>query len=327
MKVAINGLGRIGRSVLKLFLDKGVKVVAINDLTSPETLAHLLKYDSVYGVYNGNIEVFDNYIKINGKKILVLSEPDPTKLPWGQLGVDIVVESSGIFTDKEGAQKHISAGAKKVVITAPGKNADATIVLGVNDKTLKKEHQIISLASCTTNCLAPVAKVLNDKFGIKKGFMTTVHAYTNDQNILDLPHKDLRRARAAAVNIIPTTSGATKSVAEAIPQLKGKLDGLALRVPVACGSVVDFVAELNKPATKEEINQEIKIAAAKELKGILYYTESEIVSCDIVGNPHSSIFDASLTQVLENNFVKVISWYDNEYGYSNRVVDFVRRFG
>jgi glyceraldehyde 3-phosphate dehydrogenase len=327
MKVAINGLGRIGRPVLKLCLDKGIKVVAVNDLTDAKTLAHLLKYDSVYGVYNGDIEVGDGCLKVNGRKIIVLAEPDPANLPWKNLGVDVVVESSGAFTDHEGAYKHIAAGAKKVIITAPGKNSDVTLVLGVNDKSLKKEHQIISLASCTTNCLAPVAKVLNDKFGIKKGFMTTVHAYTNDQRILDLPHKDLRRARAAAVNIIPTTSGATKSVAEAIPELKGKLDGLALRVPVACGSVVDFVAELDKNVTAEEINNAMKQAADKELKGILKYTEQEIVSSDIIGNPHSSIFDSSLTQVLENNFVKVISWYDNEYGYSNRVVDFIKRFG
>jgi glyceraldehyde 3-phosphate dehydrogenase len=328
MKVAINGLGRIGKFVLKIGLEKGLDIVAVNDLTDAKTLAYLIKYDSVYGRYDQKIEAGDNFIKIGNKKILVFAEPDPSKLPWKDLKIDVVVECTGIFKDREKAQLHLNAGAKKVLISAPSKGPDKTIVLGVNDKDLKKEDKIISLASCTTNCLAPVAKVLNDNFGIKKGFMTTVHAYTNDQKILDMPHKKLRRARAAAVNIIPTTSGATDAVTEVIPSLKGKLEGLSLRVPVPVGSIVDFVAELDKEVTKEEINKAMKKAASKELKGIMEYCEDEIVSSDVIKDPHSSIFDATLTQVMgeskKSNFIKVLAWYDNEYGYSNRMVDMIK---
>jgi glyceraldehyde 3-phosphate dehydrogenase len=328
MKVAINGLGRIGKFVLKIGLEKGLDIVAINDLTDAKTLAYLIKYDSVYGRYDQKIEAGDNFIKIGSKKILTFAEPDPSKLPWKNLKIDVVVECTGIFKDREKAQLHINAGAKKVLISAPSKDPDKTIVLGVNDKDLKKEDKIISLASCTTNCLAPVIKVLNDNFGIKKGFMTTVHAYTNDQKILDMPHKKLRRARAAAINIIPTTSGATDAVAEVIPSLKGKLDGLSLRVPVPVGSIVDFVAELDKEVTKEEINHAMKKAASKELKGIMEYCEDEIVSSDVIKNPSSSIFDATLTQVMgkskKSSFIKVLAWYDNEYGYSNRMVDMIK---
>jgi len=324
MKVAINGLGRIGRPVLKICLEKGVKVVAVNDLADAKTLAYLLKYDSVYGNYDKKVEVGEGFIKINGKKILVFSEKEPEKLPWKKLGVDIVVESTGFFENE--AHKHIRAGAKKVIISAPSKNCDVTVVPGVNMDKLKKEHKIISMGSCTTNCLAPVAKVLQDNFGIKKGFMTTVHAYTNDQKILDVPHKKLRRGRGAAVNIIPTSSGATISVAESIPELKGKMDGLALRVPVACGSIVDFVAELDKEVTKEEVNDAFKRAASGKLKGILQYTEDEIVSSDVIGNSNTSVVDGLSTQVLEGkgNLVKVLSWYDNEYAYSCKMVDLIK---
>ena len=324
MKVAINSLGRIGRPVLKICLEKGVKVVAVNDLADAKTLAYLLKYDSVYGNYDKKVEVGEGFIKINGKKILVFSEKEPEKLPWKKLGVDIVVESTGFFENE--AHKHIRAGAKKVIISAPSKNCDVTVVPGVNMDKLKKEHKIISMGSCTTNCLAPVAKVLQDNFGIKKGFMTTVHAYTNDQKILDVPHKKLRRGRGAAVNIIPTSSGATISVAESIPELKGKMDGLALRVPVACGSIVDFVAELDKEVTKEEVNDAFKRAASGKLKGILQYTEDEIVSSDVIGNSNTSVVDGLSTQVLEGkgNLVKVLSWYDNEYAYSCKMVDLIK---
>jgi glyceraldehyde 3-phosphate dehydrogenase len=326
MRIAINGFGRIGRSVFKIGLERGFDFVAINDLTDPKVLAYLLSYDSVYGRYDKKVEAGPNYIKVNGKKIQILNEKDPERLPWKKLGVDVVIESTGFFTDREGAQKHIKAGAKKVLITAPAKNSDVTIVPGVNDEKLKKEHKIISMGSCTTNCLAPVAKVLNDEFGIKQAFMTTAHAYTNDQMILDVPHKKLRRGRAAAINIIPTTSGATQSVAEAIPELKGKMDGLALRVPVACGSIVDFVAELNKKVTVKEINNALKKAASGKLKGILEYTEDEIVSSDVIGNKSSSVVDGLSTQVIgeSGNLVKVLSWYDNEFGYSNRMVDLLK---
>ncbi len=327
MKIAINGLGRIGRPVLKICLEKGIDVVAVNDLADAKNLAYLLKYDSVYGNYNKKVEAGKDFLKINGKKILVFSVKEPEKLPWKKLGVDVVIESTGLFEDE--GYKHLKAGAKKVIISAPSKKCDVTIVLGVNEEKLKKEHRIISMGSCTTNCLAPVAKVLNDNFGIKKAFMTTVHAYTNDQKILDVPHKKLRRGRAAGVNIIPTTSGATISVAEAIPGLKGKMDGLALRVPVACGSIVDFVAELNKSATKEQINAAFKKAASGKMKGILEYTEDEIVSSDIIKNPHTSIVDGLSTQVLgsgkSGNLVKVLSWYDNEYAYSCKLVDLIKR--
>ena len=324
VKVAINGLGRIGKAFLKLALEKGIDVVAINDLVDTKTLAYLMKYDSVYGVYDKPVEDGNGFIKINGKKINVYSEKEPEKLPWKNLGIDVVIESTGLFTDKEGAMKHINAGAKKVVISAPGKNPDVTIVLGVNDNDLKKEHKIISMASCTTNCLAPVAKVLEDNLGIEGAFMTTAHAYTNDQRILDVAHKKLRRGRAGAINIIPSSSGATSAVAEVIPTLKGKMDGLALRVPVACGSIVDFVCVVKKPTSVEEVNAMMKKAADGKMKGILEYCSDEIVSSDIIKNPASSIFDSTLTQV-NDNLLKVLSWYDNEYGYSCRLVDLVKK--
>ncbi|MBM3234064.1 type I glyceraldehyde-3-phosphate dehydrogenase [Candidatus Pacearchaeota archaeon] len=323
MKTAINGFGRIGRAFFKIALEKGIDIVAINDLTSPDVLTYLLKYDSVYGNYRKKVESGKGFIKVDNKKIMVFSEKEPGKLPWKKLGVDIVIESTGIFTDREGASKHIKAGAKKVIITAPAKNPDITIVPGVNNNILKKEHKIISMASCTTNCLAPIAKVLNDNFKIKKAFMTTAHAYTNDQEILDVPHKKLRRGRAAAINIIPTSSGATTSVADVIPELKGKMDGLALRVPVSCGSIVDFVAELDKKASVKEINAALKKAAEGNLKGILQYTEDAIVSSDVIGNPSSSVVDGALTQSI-GNLVKVLSWYDNEYGYSCRLADMIK---
>jgi len=323
VKTAINGFGRIGRAFFKIALEKGIDIVAINDLTSPDVLTYLLKYDSVYGNYRKKVESGKGFIKVDNKKIMVFSEKEPGKLPWKKLGVDIVIESTGIFTDREGASKHIKAGAKKVIITAPAKNPDITIVPGVNNNILKKEHKIISMASCTTNCLAPIAKVLNDNFKIKKAFMTTAHAYTNDQEILDVPHKKLRRGRAAAINIIPTSSGATTSVADVIPELKGKMDGLALRVPVSCGSIVDFVAELDKKASVKEINAALKKAAEGNLKGILQYTEDAIVSSDVIGNPSSSVVDGALTQSI-GNLVKVLSWYDNEYGYSCRLADMIK---
>ncbi len=327
MKVAINGLGRIGRLVLRNALDLGLNVVAINDLTDPKTLAYLVKYDSVHGKLKDNVEFGTDFIKVGGKKIQIISEKDPEKLPWKKLGVDIVVESTGFFTDKEGAMKHIKAGAKKVVISAPAKNPDATIVLGVNDEAIKKEQQILSMASCTTNCLAPVAKVLEENFGIKKGFMTTVHAYTSSQKIVDGPDKKLRRGRAGALNIVPTTSGATKAVIEVIPKLAGKMDGLAMRVPVPSGSIVDFVADLERPPKdKNAVNEAFKKAAAGKMKGILDYTEDEIVSSDIIGDTHSSIVDG-LSTMLIGDTVKVLSWYDNEYGYSHRLAEFVKKLG
>ncbi len=322
MKIAINGFGRIGRSIFRRALEKDVNVVAVNDLTDTETLAYLLKYDSVYGVYKKSIEAGKGFIKVDGKKIIVSSEENPEKLPWKDLGIDIVVESTGFFIDREGASKHLKAGAKKVLISASGKNVDFTVILGVNEKNLKKNHQIISMASCTTNCVAPIAKILNDKFGIKKGFLTTIHAYTPDQKLLDSPHKKFRRARAAAVNLIPTTSGAASAVADVIPSLKGKIDGMAIRVPVACGSITDFVVTVGKSVTVDEVNKTMK-SAAKKLNGILEYTEDEIVSSDIIGNSNSSIFDSKLTKV-NGNIVKILSWYDNEYGYSCRMVDLIK---
>ncbi|MDD2576504.1 MAG: type I glyceraldehyde-3-phosphate dehydrogenase [Bacteroidales bacterium] len=329
VKIAINGFGRIGRISFRNIQSKNnLEVVAINDLTDATTLAHLLKYDSVHGRFNGEVYAEGEYLVVNGKKIRVFAEKDPENLPWGELGIDIVIESTGIFRNKEKMGKHIKAGAKKVILTVPADKAedvDATVVLGVNDNILTKEMTCISNASCTTNCLAPVAKILNDKFGVKRGLMNTVHSYTNDQQILDLPHKDLRRARAAAVSIIPTSTGAAKAVGLVIPELKGKLDGLSMRVPTPDGSVVDLTVELEKTVTKEEINAAMKEAAQGPMKGILEYTEDPIVSCDIVGNPHSSIFDSKLTMVLEGNMVKVVSWYDNENGYSNRVCDLAER--
>ena len=322
-KVGINGFGRIGRLVLRAMQQNDkFEVVQINDITDAATLAHLLKYDSVHGKFDGEVSVSGETLVVNGKTIKVSAERDPGNLPWKELAVEGVVESTGVFRKKEQIAKHLAAGAKKVVLTVPAKDEiDATIVLGVNDDYLKDEHQIVSNASCTTNCLAPIVKVLNDKFGLVRGVMTTVHAYTNDQKILDLPHSDLRRARAAAMSIIPTTTGAAKAVGKVIPELNGKLDGMAMRVPTFDGSVVDLVAELKTSTTKEEINAAMKAAAEGSMKGILEYTEDPIVSIDIIGNPHSSIFDALSTMVLKGKMVKVISWYDNEWGYSSRVVD------
>ncbi|MBI5871285.1 MAG: type I glyceraldehyde-3-phosphate dehydrogenase [Actinobacteria bacterium] len=328
LKLGINGFGRIGRNTFRAALEQNadIEFVGINDLTSPATLGHLLKYDSVLGRFNGTVEVGENSLTVNGKEIKVLSERDPANLPWGDLGADVVIESTGFFIDRDGAGKHLAAGAKKVVISAPAKDPDVTIVLGVNDGDYNKaEHNIISNASCTTNCLAPVCRVLLDEFGIEKGFMTTVHAYTGDQSILDAPHKDLRRARAAAVSLIPTSTGAAKAVSLVLPELKGKMDGMAMRAPTPDGSVVDLVAILSKETTKEELNAAFaKHADTGAMKGILKYMEDPIVSIDIVGDPYSSIFDAQATMV-QGSMVKILSWYDNEWGYSNRLVDLVQR--
>lgn len=325
IKVGINGFGRIGRNVFKIIEEKrNIEVVGINDLTDTKTLAHLLKYDSTQGRFNGTVEFDEKGIIVNGHKVHVSAERSPKNIPW-KTTPDIVVESTGIFRSKEsekgGYGDHLKRGAKKVILTVPAKDKiDATVVLGVNDEDLKPEHECVSNASCTTNCLAPVVKVLNDTFGVKNGMMTTIHAYTNDQMILDAPHSDLRRARSAAVSQIPTTTGAAKAVGMVIPELKGKLDGMAVRVPNPTGSLVDLVVNLNKTASKEEINAAMKEAAEGPMKGILEYTEDPIVSVDIVHNPHSSIFDALSTMVVGNT-VKVLSWYDNEWGYSYRVVD------
>lgn len=324
-KVGINGFGRIGRNVFRAALkNPAVEIVAVNDLTDAKTLAHLLKYDSIHGILDAEIKAEGSNIVVNGKTIKVLAEREPANLPWKDLGVEVVVESTGRFTDKEKAAAHIAAGAKKVIISAPAKNEDITIVMGVNqDKYDAANHHVLSNASCTTNCLAPFAKVLNDKFGIKRGLMTTVHAYTNDQQILDLPHKDLRRARAAGMSIIPTSTGAAKAVALVLPELKGKLNGFAMRVPTPNVSVVDLVAELEKTVTAEEVNAALKEAAEGELKGVLAYCDEPLVSKDFNGNPNSSIVDALSTMVMEGNMVKVVSWYDNEWGYSSRVVDLI----
>jgi len=321
--IAINGFGRIGRLVLRAILTKHpqLNVVAINDITDAKTLAYLLKYDSVHKIFNAEIKNTDNSIIINGKEIRIYAEKDPEALPWKDLGVDIVIESTGIFTSKEKASKHLKAGAGKVIITAPAKDAvDATVVMGVNHQLLKPEHQIVSNASCTTNCLAPVAKVLQDKFGIVNGMMTTIHSYTNDQRILDLPHSDLRRARAAALSMIPTSTGAAKAIGLVIPELQGKLDGLAVRVPTPDASLVDLTVNLEKTASKEEINAAMKEAAETYLKGFLMYSDEPVVSIDIVGNSYSSVFD-SLCTYVKGNVAKVFSWYDNEWGYSVRVAD------
>ncbi len=328
IKVGINGFGRIGRLAFRAMAkDPAIEVVAINDLGNIPTMAHLLKYDSVHGRVFDSIEITDEGFIVDGAAIKVLSEREPGNLPWGELGVDVVVESTGFFTDANKAKAHIEAGAKKVIISAPAKNEDITIVLGVNEGDYDKEkHHIISNASCTTNCLAPFAKVLMDNFGIKRGFMNTIHAFTNDQQILDLPHSDLRRARSASMSMIPTTTGAARAVSLVLPELKGKLDGFATRVPTPDGSMVDLTVELDKPATIEEINAAMKAAAEGPMEGVLEYIEDPIVSIDVVGNPHSSVFDSKLTMVLggEGTFVKCISWYDNEWGYSNRVKDLVK---
>jgi len=327
LRVAINGFGRIGRNTFKAIIEKygdKIDVVAVNDLTDAATLAHLLKFDSCFGIFGKDVEAKEGALVVGGKEIKVLAERDPGNLPWKALGIDLVVESTGIFTDKAKAVKHIEAGAKKVIITAPAKNEDITVVLGVNeDKYDPKNHHVVSNASCTTNCLAPVAKVLHDKFGIKKGLMTTVHSYTNDQNILDLPHKDLRRARAAGLSIIPTTTGAAKAVALVLPDLKGKLNGFAMRVPTPTVSVVDFVAELATPASAAEVNAALKEAADGPLAGILGFEERPLVSIDFKGDERSSIVDALSTMVIGDNMVKVIAWYDNEWGYSVRTADLI----
>lgn len=329
IKVGINGFGRIGRNFYRALLTQGadVEVVGINDLTDINTLAHLLKYDSILGRLNQEVSVSGDSIKVGNKSFKVVADRDPANLPWAALGADIVIESTGHFTDADKAAAHIKAGAKKVIISAPAKGEDITIVMGVNhDKYDAASHHVISNASCTTNCLAPFAKVLDEEFGIVKGMMTTIHAYTNDQVILDFPHKDLRRARAAAINMIPTTTGAAKAISLVLPQLKGKLDGYAMRVPVPTGSATDLTVQLGREVTKEEVNSAIKKAAEGSLKGILEYTEDPIVSSDIVTSPASSIFDAGLTYV-NGDTVKVVSWYDNEWGYSNRLVDLVGFIG
>ena len=326
VKIAINGFGRIGRNVLRAAQNTSeFEIVAINDLTNPKTLAHLLKYDSIHGIFDAAISTTVDGIQVDGKLIKVFSERDPAALPWKELGIDLVIESTGFFTNGKDAGKHIQAGARKVIISAPGKEVDLTICMGVNDKLYDaSKHNIVSNASCTTNCLAPVAKVLLENFGIVKGLMTTVHAYTNDQSLLDLPHSDMRRARAAALSMIPTTTGAAKAVALVLPELQGKLDGLAVRVPTPNVSLIDLVVETEKATTLEEVNGALKAAADGPLKGILAFCEEPLVSCDFNGNPSSSIVDAATTSVIGGNMVKVMSWYDNEWGYSNRIVDLAK---
>ena len=330
VRVAINGFGRIGRNVFRAAYESGADIewLAVNDLVDPKTIAHLLKYDSTYGPFPGDVDATDAGFAVDGKELRVLAERDPADLPWAELGADVVIESTGLFTDRENAAKHLEAGAKKVVISAPATNPDTTVVLGVNfdDVYDRESHQIISNASCTTNCLAPVAKVLHDTVGIKHGLMTTIHAYTADQRLQDMPHRDLRRARAAAINLIPASTGAAKAIGLVIPELNGKLNGFAVRAPVPTGSVVDLTVEVDRETTVEEINAAMKAAAdAGPLQGLLLYNEDPIVSTDIVKNPASSILDAPLTSVMDGTMVKVVSWYDNEWGYSNRVSDLVQR--
>ena len=324
-KVGINGFGRIGRNVVRAALhNPNIEIVAANDLTDTKTLAHLLKYDSILGPLHGDVKLEADAMVVNGKRIKIFAVKDPAEIDWSSVGAEVVVESTGRFTDAKDAAKHLRGSVKKVIISAPAKGEDITIVLGVNDSAYDpKKHNIISNASCTTNCLAPVVKVLHEKFGIEKGSMTTIHSYTNDQNVLDFPHKDLRRARAAALNMIPTTTGAAKAIGLVMPELKGKLDGYAMRVPTPDVSVVDLVAVTTKNTTTEEVNSALKAAAEGELKGILAYTEDPVVSTDMLHNPNSSIVDSDLTKVLGGNLVKVVSWYDNEWGYSMRVVDLV----
>ena len=325
IRVGINGFGRIGRTVFRILSDrKDIVVVAINDLYDNDQLAYLLKYDTVMGIFGKKIEFDEDTMTVAGKKIEMTAERDPAAIPWGDLGVDVVIESTGVFRDRAKLEKHLKAGAKKIILTVPSKDPiDATIVLGVNEDILRPEHKIVSNASCTTNCLAPLAKVLDQAFGIEEGFITTVHAYTNDQRLADVPHDDFRRSRAAAENIIPTTTGAAKAVGEVLPKLKGKLDGCAMRVPVPDGSIVDLVCRLSKKPDATEINAAVKAAANGAMKGILEYTEDPVVSSDIIGNPHSSIFDALCTTATGDGYAKVVSWYDNEWGYSNRVVDLI----
>ena len=326
-KIGINGFGRIGRAVFRLLMeDAAFEVVAVNDLTDAKTLAHLLKYDTVMGVYPKDVQAKDGAIVVDGKEIKVTAIKNPAELPWKEDGVDLVLESTGVFRKKDQCMMHVEAGAKKVLLSVPPKDeVDAIVVMGVNDDALKDSDKIISNASCTTNCLAPMAKVLHESFGIKRGLMTTVHAFTNDQHVLDMPHSDLRRARAASEAIIPTTTGAARAVGKVLPALNGKLDGMAMRVPVKDGSVVDLVAELDKDASADEINAAMKKAAAGPLQGILQYCEDPIVSCDVIGNAHSSVFDALSTTSMDGNFIKVVSWYDNEWGYSNRCVDLFKK--
>jgi len=324
LRVGINGFGRIGRLVVRAAMERRapIQFVGVNDLTDARTLTHLLRYDTVHGVWKDVGQPIDGYLQVGEAKIRVMSEREPARLPWKELKADVVMESTGRFTDRDSAAQHLTAGARSVLISAPAKNADLTFVMGVNDGQYDKaKHAVVSIGSCTTNCLAPVAKVLNDTFGIEYGLMTTIHAYTNDQHVLDAPHKDLRRARAAAVNIIPTTTGAAKAIGLVLPELKGKLDGIALRVPVMSGSLVDLVCRVKKPTDAGEVNEAVRQAAQGPLEGILEYCEDPIVSSDIIGNPASSIFDSPSTSVMERQMVKILSWYDNEWGFSHRVVD------
>jgi len=329
VRVGINGFGRIGRNVFRAAYERGADIewLAVNDVIDPKTIAHLLRYDSNYGPFPGEVEATDTGVQVDGREIRVLSESDPGALPWGELGAEVVIESTGRFTDRENAAKHLDAGAKKVVISAPATNPDVTVLLGVNFDEVydSSQHHVISNASCTTNCLAPVAKVLHDTVGIKHGLMTTIHAYTSDQRLQDMPHRDLRRARAAAINLIPASTGAAKAIGVVIPELNGKLHGFAVRAPVPTGSVVDLTVEANRETNVEEVNEAMRAAANGPLEGLLAYTEDPIVSSDIVKNPASSIFDSQLTAVMDGTMVKVVSWYDNEWGYSNRIVDLVGR--
>jgi glyceraldehyde 3-phosphate dehydrogenase len=327
MRVAINGFGRIGRSVFRILdQNKDIEVIAINDLSNQESLAYLLKYDTIMGRFSGNVNIEKDILHTDNESVQMLSERDPAKLPWEDLKIDIVIESTGVFRTCSALEAHLKAGAKKVLLTVPAKDKiDNTVVVGVNEDTMKKEHRIVSNASCTTNCLAPMAKILDESFGIKQGVMNTVHAYTNDQRLADVPHSDLRRSRAAAENIIPTSTGAARAVGMVLPQLNGKLDGIASRVPVPDGSVVDLFIELEKKATTQDIHDAVKVAAETErMKNILYYSDSHIVSSDIIGNPYSSIYDSKCTKVKSGKYVRTINWYDNEWGYSNRVVDLIR---
>jgi len=325
VRIGINGFGRIGRNFFRAsYKDQDIEIVAINDLTDAKTLAHLLKYDSVFGILDAEVAAKDDSLVVDGKAVRIIAERDPLKLPWGDLGVDIVVESTGVFTKREDAEKHLKAGAKKVIISAPAKGPDITIVMGVNEnKYNAKRHHILSNASCTTNCLAPIVKVLLNSFGIKRGLMTTIHSYTNDQRLLDLPHKDLRRARAAAISMIPTSTGAARAISLVLPELEGKLDGMAVRVPTPDVSMVDLVVEVEKDVDEEKVNSALRKAASGRLKGIIEYTDDPLVSIDFKGNPHSAIVDGSITRVIDKRMVKVIAWYDNEWGYSTRIRDLI----
>ena len=331
MKVALNGFGRIGRSVFRVIaerLESGIEIVAINDLADDQMTGYLLKYDTVMGEFPGEVSIVDGHLEAGGHRARLLTVGDPAELPWGEMEVDVVIEATGVFRTRDAVMKHVEAGAKRVILTVPARDElDATVVLGVNDEVLTAEVQVVSNASCTTNCLAPIVKILDDQFGIERGVMTTVHAYTNDQRLADVPHKDFRRSRAATENIIPTTTGAAKAVSKVLPELEGKLNGMAMRVPVPDGSTVDLVVELSRDVTVEEVNAAVRAAAEGPLQGIVQYSEAPLVSTDIIGNPHSTIFDAPSTQVLGGNTVKVLSWYDNEWGYSNRVVDLIERLG